>query len=65
MANWIVKTLDKKSIEEHQHFYKDGKTIAHHKQNEYGYLKNLFISADFAKDAIKGCHTNKDFFFEM
>ena len=29
MANWIVKTLDKKSIEEHQHFYKDGKTIVY------------------------------------
>jgi len=27
MANWIVKTYYKKSIEEHEHFVKDGKEI--------------------------------------
>lgn len=31
------------------------------KGNQYGYLSSIFISADFLKEAAKGCETTKDF----
>ncbi len=39
-----------------------GKTIEAYK---WGYIKNLFISADFIKECVKGSETNKDFLVKI